>query len=344
MGQLTDTLKRKTLLHLLIPPSTLCNGFLDASVLTDMISALMGKLNGPEDYLFDSLQTLYDIQPVMLTTSGTATFTYVLKSHVVAEPGTPERADCSSDISIEVNTPDTTPANWGLHASAIWVSSTHLADHLEQLKLENHMRIKRESATASDHVVRVIELGASAGLPSISIAKLYSACNDIQVIATDYEDDLLMKTLSENISRNGVAHRCRSLPYSWGTDPSFLLEGEADGFDVVIATDTLWNPELHGIFIDSLRLTLRKCCDSRIHLIVGLHTGRYTIQSFLDKVLESGFDLESIVERQTTGSATRDWVVYRDEEGEKERRRWVIWIQLKWTDNSNEHDSGIGHS
>ena len=302
----------------------------------------MEESNGYEDYLFDSLGALYGIQPVMLTTScGASTFNHMLKSRMTG-PATPERAN---DIRIEISTPDTTPANWGLHASAIWVSSTHLADHLEQLKLENHMRIKRESATEADgdRVVRVIELGASAGLPSISIAKLYSACDEIQIMATDYEDELLMKTLSENISRNGVAHRCRSLPYSWGTDPSSLLEAcGGDGFDVVIATDTLWNPDLHGIFIDSLRLTLRKCCDSRVHLIVGLHTGRYAIQSFLDKVLESGFDLESIVERQTMGSVTRDWVVYRDEEDEKERRRWVIWIQLKWKigNNSNEHDSG----
>lgn len=288
----------------------------------------MEELKGSEDYLFDSLETLYDIQPVMLTTScGASTFTHVLKS-----PTTPDndRADRPNDIRIEISTPDTTPANWGLHASAIWVSSTHLADHLEQLELENYMRIKQTEAQA-DRVVRVIELGASAGLPSISIAKLYSACDEIQIMATDYEDELLMQTLSENISRNGVAHRCRPLPYSWGTDPSPLLEAcQGNGFDVVIATDTLWNPDLHGIFIDSLQLTLRKCCDSRVHLVVGLHTGRYTIQSFLDKVHEAGFDLESIVERQTMGLVTREWVVYRDEEDEKERRKWVIWIQLKW--------------
>ncbi len=56
-----------------------------------------------------------------------------------------------------------------------------------------------------------------------------------------------------------------------------LFEDGAAGFDVVIAVDTLWNPDLHGVFIETLRATLGKWPDSGVHIIVGLHTRTYTI-------------------------------------------------------------------
>ncbi len=41
--------------------------------------------------------------------------------------------------------------------------SGYLADHLQELNLEDHLYyLKRQS---HDHIVRVLELGASAGLP-----------------------------------------------------------------------------------------------------------------------------------------------------------------------------------
>jgi nicotinamide N-methyltransferase len=275
----------------------------------------------PFDYFSDSLVTLYDYHPVSLTTSDP--FVYTLKSCPAKKHGT-SGCNCSN-ITLQIPDPDA--ANWSLHASSIWVSSTYLADHLDELKLENHIHLKRNSI--NDNTVRILELGASAGLPGILIAKLYSDYNEVEVTVTDYPDKAIMKTLSDNVIRNGVGHCCRAQPHAWGTDPSPLLHGRP-AFDVVIAADTLWNPELHGIFIQSLQSTLKRSLGSRAHIVVGLHTGRYSIQSFLEKVVQSGFDLKSVLERQLSGSETRQWQVTRDQEDEKERRKWVIWIQLGW--------------
>ena len=259
-----------------------------------------------EDILFDSLQTLYDYHPITLTTQGSL-LTY-------------KRSSNPETISITLRTPDTQASNWSLHANSIWVSSIYLADHIDDLSIDLYTK-------SDSQKVRVLELGASAGLPSILITKLFSGA---LVTVTDYPDDELIKTLTNNVDSNNVADRCKVLPYAWGSDPTVVL-GNSKGFDVVIAADTLWNPELHPIFIDTLKSTLKKSSSSRIHLVVGLHTGRYTIQAFLTHVQRnSGLYIESISEKEATGSSTRTWDVFRSGEDEKERRRWIIWMTLAW--------------
>lgn len=259
-----------------------------------------------EDILFDSLETLYDYQPITLTTQGSL-FTYT--------------STTKDPISITLRTPDTQASNWSLHANSIWVSSIYLADHIADLNLDNKSEEEKK--------IRVLELGASAGLPSILVAKLFPT--SALVTATDYPDDKLIKALENNVQSNNVADSCKVLPYAWGSDPTVVLGNFNDGFDIVIAADTLWNPDLHPIFIDSLKSTLKKSSTSRIHLVVGLHTGRYTIQAFLTHVQRnSGLHLESISEREARGSSTRMWDVFRSEEDERERRRWIIWMTLAW--------------
>ncbi|KAF8159487.1 hypothetical protein B0H34DRAFT_655096 [Crassisporium funariophilum] len=274
-----------------------------------------------EDILSDSLQTLYDYHPITLTTPGSL-FTYIQGS----KSANHEHSPSSTITPITLHTPDTAAANWSLHASSIWVSSLYLADHIDDLHLEEHVNTR----CPGEDPVSVLELGASAGLPSILIAKCFPAT---LVTATDYPDEELIKTLSANVERNDVAQLCRVIPYAWGTDPSIVLRGTL-GFDVVIAADTLWNPELHCIFINALKATLRKSSTSRVHLVVGLHTGRYTIQSFLDLAQKSGFVLQEIKEKEAAGSITRSWEIIRDDEGEKERRGWVIWMVFAWSRES----------
>jgi len=271
-----------------------------------------------EDILFDSLQTLYDYHPITLTTQGSLfTYTTYSKSSNNSEIKDPT-------ISITLRTPDTQASNWSLHANSIWVSSIYLADHIDNLNLDLYTN---DSKSDFQEKVRVLELGASAGLPSILLTKLFPGA---LVTVTDYPDDELIKTLKNNVEVNKVADRCKVLPYAWGSDPTLVL-GNSKGFDVVMAADTLWNPELHPIFIDTLKSTLKKSSSSRIHLVVGLHTGRYTIQAFLTHVQRnSGLHVENISEREAIGSSTRVWKVFRSGEDERERRRWIIWMTLAW--------------
>ena len=134
-----------------------------------------------------------------------------------------------------------------------------------------------------------------------------------------------------------MSDRCRIVPYAWGSDPSPLLlsqnahEDPTPGFDVVLAADTLWNSDTHHIFIQTLRLTLKRSPHARVQLVAGLHTGRYVIQSFLKLVLDAGFVAEDIKERRVGASDERPWSVDRAEgEDDQERRRWIVWMVFRW--------------
>lgn len=274
----------------------------------------MEELDSPEDILSSSLSTLYGYHPITLSSAGSS-FTF---THSRSLEGL-------DDIILTLRTPDTHSSNWSLHASSIWAASLFLADHLEDLHLSQYMH---NGADGSSQKLQLLELGAAAGLPGILIAKKHP---DVAVVVSDYPDEKLMQTLTENVESNAVANQCRVVPYAWGSDHSVLVAGNK-GFDIVIAADTLWNPELHGLFIETLRVTLKQSAAARIHLFAGLHTGRYTIQSFLDAVSQAGFVIVTTLEREVNGTDERVWDVSRAEgEDEKERRRWVVSIVLKWS-------------
>ncbi|KAA1470222.1 WD40 repeat-like protein [Dentipellis sp. KUC8613] len=269
----------------------------------------------PEDILSNSLEYLYDYTPITQSSAGSV-YTYTTPS------------SSAQAITITLSTPDTQAENWKLHASSIWVSSTYIADHIEELQLD----------AAPSQPLQVLELGAGAGLPGILAAKRYP---HLRITSSDYPDAELIRALEANVKSNGVSDRCRVVPYAWGSDTTALLAGTdrnidghaVSGFDVVVAADTLWNPELHAPFIDTLCRTLAKTAGARIRLVAGLHTGRYTLQAFFGAVKNAGLDIEKAVERAVKGGEQRDWDVNRaEDEDEQERRRWVVWVVLKWKD------------
>ncbi|TCD69136.1 hypothetical protein EIP91_008612 [Steccherinum ochraceum] len=252
-------------------------------------------------------------------------------------PGSP----CPPLPTITLTTPETQANNWSLHASSIWASSIYLADHIADLHIPDLLASVRPArGTRDDPMVplRILELGAGAGLPSIILAAAYSI--DVHVTASDYPDPELIRTLEENIVRNGVTRNCGVVPYAWGTDATCLLRtlpsasvpspDVQDGFDLIIAADTLWNSDFHAPLFQTMTTTLRHEPHARIQLVAGMHTGRYTLQSFLDILLQYGLDVDVVEERHVDGSGSRTWSVDRAEgEDERERRKWVLWMSLK---------------
>ncbi|KAI0738513.1 hypothetical protein C8Q80DRAFT_1275495 [Daedaleopsis nitida] len=273
-------------------------------------------MSDPEDLLADSLEALYGHVPVSHSSAGSV-FTYQTKH-------------ANRTFDIDLVTPDAQAANWALHATSIWSSALYVADHLADLQLDAHIDL----AARESRPLRILELGAGAGLPSILISKVYQ---HVQVTCSDYPDETLIRTLAENAERNDVADRCRVVPYAWGTDPSALMlsqDAHRDpnpGFDVVVAADTLWNSDTHHFFITTLQLTLKRSSDARVRLVAGLHTGRYVIESFLKRILHAGFVAEELRERRVGSAEERPWSVEHAEgENEQERRRWVVWMVFRW--------------
>lgn len=259
----------------------------------------------------DSLSALYEHTAITLSSNPGSTFTYTNES-----------------ATINLKTPDTKPENWSLHASSIWISAVFFADNIRLLDLDRYQHLRK---------IRVLELGAGAGLPGILLAKTR---DDVQVVLSDYPDEELIDALNQNVASNISDTSTHVVPYDWTTgNVSPFHKLSPDGFDVIIAADTLWNADLHDAFLRSLESLLRHNVDgpsSSVNLIAGLHTGRWTIQAFLNAVEDrQRFRLHRVVEIpanscKVTASEERGWEVEREGEDESGRRAWVVSITMGW--------------
>ncbi|KAI0033911.1 WD40-repeat-containing domain protein [Vararia minispora EC-137] len=258
----------------------------------------------PEDILSTSLETLYDYAPITHSSPG-AEFVY--------------KSPYADAAVVTLTTPDAAVKNWALHASSIWVASIFIADHIHELGIP---------ANPDAPELNVLELGAGAGLPGILLAKTHSF---VRVVVSDYPDTAIVHALEENAARNDAEARCSVVAYAWGTDPAPLLAHASGGFDCVLAADTLWNPDLHEVLIDTIKSVLARRSTACAHLVAGLHTGRYTIEAFCKLVCVGGLRILGAMEWEVGGDGQRPWDVTRAEgEDERERRRWVVWIRIAW--------------
>ena len=260
----------------------------------------------------DSLSTLFDYTAIILPSNPGSTFTYT-----------------NGSSTLHLKTPDPKPENWSLHASSVWISALFLADHIQLLDLNRYRHL---------HKIRVLELGAGAGLPGILLARTR---DDVEVVLSDFPDEELIDTLTHNVASNISDDSVHVVPYDWTAGdvaPFYALS--PDGFDLIIAADTLWNVDLHGAFLQSLESLLRRDAVGpsapSVNLVAGLHTGRWTIQAFLKTVEDRRqFQLHRVVEIRANSSKgttpeERSWRVERGDESEDERRAWVVSITIGW--------------
>jgi len=288
-------------------------------------STWMGKPDYEDaDILEGSLELLYGFTPIVHSSAGSL-WTY----------NTPDPS-----LSVRLRVPDTHARNWNLHAGSVWVAAIHLADQISSDEDWLSSTLPRLQVSPNNKV-RILEIGAGTGLPSILLAKLRTNLID-QVIMTDYPDDGIMRALRENVQMNFDSESSHNspndfisvVPYDW-LDTSPPLFEINPGFDLVIGCDVLWNSELHMPMLLAVERCLRKEPGAIALFVAGLHTGRYTIQRFLDRVSEmnnqTSLRLKSIEEREVNRPRIREWDAQREEgETEEERRRWVIRICLVW--------------
>lgn len=129
---------------------------------------------------------------------------------------------------------------WGHH---LWNAAGTLSDYLLQHK-----------ATCVD-AQAVLELGAAAGLPSITAARAGAR----YVVATDYPDPGLVDNLRHNLAVNGCARgtgatgeRANALAtgYIWGAPPQALLADVA-AYDTILMSDLIFNHQAHVALLDT---------------------------------------------------------------------------------------------
>jgi nicotinamide N-methyltransferase len=96
------------------------------------------------------------------------------------------------------------------------------------------------------------------------------------------------------------------------------------------------NSEFRAALLRTTCAVLARTPTARAHFVAGMHTGRYTLGSFLWAAGEAGLELVEATEREAKGEGCwREWDARRaesEDEDERERRRWVVWSVLKWLD------------
>lgn len=147
----------------------------------------------------------------------------------------------------------------------------------------------------------ILELGAGTGLPSITAALVG---NPSVVVASDYDEPLLVKELNQNVVRNMAAtadqekrNSIKVVGHIWGKNTEQVLDCLPRGvqmFDSVLLADCLWDPLSHADLLKSVVAVLKRDTEARVNVIAGLHTGREKVTSFIRRAYRAGLRLASV--------------------------------------------------
>ncbi|SPO21527.1 related to NNT1 - putative nicotinamide N-methyltransferase [Ustilago trichophora] len=146
----------------------------------------------------------------------------------------------------------------------------------------------------------ILELGAGTGLPSITAALIGDAS---LVVASDYDEPLLVKELRDNVKRNLasaselVTKRCKVVGHIWGKDTEELIDCLPRGvkaFDSVLLADCMWDPLSHADLLKTVVKVLSRDRGARVNIIAGLHTGREKVTSFIRRAYRVGLRLAPV--------------------------------------------------
>ncbi|ORX38440.1 putative nicotinamide N-methyltransferase, partial [Kockovaella imperatae] len=128
---------------------------------------------------------------------------------------------------------------WGHH---LWNTARVLTDYL----LEHSSLVKGK---------KILELGAGAALPSL-VAALKGAN---QVTITDYPDQELLDNMQWNVDTNvplDIRPQTHVKGFLWGADPTPLMNGPEDRYDLLILSDLVFNHSQHKALISSVNSLL----------------------------------------------------------------------------------------
>ncbi|KAK9450108.1 putative methyltransferase-domain-containing protein [Limtongia smithiae] len=166
----------------------------------------------------------------------------------------------------------------------------------------------------------VLELGAGAGLPSF-IAGVHNAS---KVVITDYPEIELIDNIEYNVEHvEGIDKSTfRVQGYIWGADVSNIMEElpeGADGYDLVILSDVVFNHSEHAKLLQTCHDTLsHKNKDAKVFVVFTPHRARLVHRDFqfFEDAKAMGFKVEKLFEQKW-------WPMFVEEESTKDIRSMV---------------------
>ncbi|MEO7456411.1 MAG: methyltransferase domain-containing protein [Gemmatimonadaceae bacterium] len=138
----------------------------------------------------------------------------------------------------------------------LWPSAQILANEVALMRLKG---------------LRVLELGCGLGVVAMG-----AAMAGADVVATDYYDDALLFATLNVAEATGVEIQSRMV--NWASMPSGLGK-----FDVVLASDVLYEHRYASLVADAIALTLRKGGEA-----IVADPGRIALDAFREECLERG--------------------------------------------------------
>ncbi len=119
------------------------------------------------------------------------------------------------------------------------------------------------------------------------------------MIMTDQHDEDILHNIQENIDRNfpevDPSHlSCCS--FMWGSSTDLLLEGNAQGYDVLLLADLIYFPDAHHSLLQSCKAMLKPSGVALVVVTFHPNTSKSEIMQFFElaKTDEFRYDVEHV--------------------------------------------------
>ncbi|KAK2005041.1 nicotinamide N-methyltransferase [Colletotrichum falcatum] len=255
--------------------------------------------------------------------------------------------------------PPTPPPTTQTHVlSSGRVLTLHLVGYspTEAHHLWNGSRVVSDYLEADPGRVRgrtVLELGAGAGLPSLTAGILGAR----RVVVSDFPDVDIVQTMQKNVDEAGdLGAVVVPRGYVWGADVAPLLEviaepgagtepetetetgkgrtrtGARKKFDVMVLADLLFRHSEHGKLVDTIWNALARERGAVAYVFFTSYRPwlRHKDLAFFDVARERGFLVEQVVERKM------EKPLFEGDPGDVEVQKTVSGFEVRWPEDMLE--------
>jgi predicted nicotinamide N-methyase len=207
-------------------------------------------------------------------------------------------------VDIKLKMPPSVVGSTGLMAHYLWNAGILLARFLALASSIREFSPGTDEAWTRPFELSgmesVLELGAAAGLPGISVSLLLPCT---RVVVSDYPTPQILDTLLWNLERNETSGTV--VGHIWGEPGALRPHAESgeqeipQSFDLILLADTFYSTSAMPLLLSSVERFSRK--GTRMLMATGLHVGVDPPRTFIELARRAGWTARWICVVQVTG-------------------------------------------